>query len=370
MSCTLCLDSPEVPTKKSHPKVVYQLDPLGDPRWEELLKRHSDASVFHSTAWLKALSQTYGYEPVVYTTSPPTEDLENGLVFCRIKSWLTGRRLVSLPFSDHCEPLVDEGDDLETFAAALEKEIRRERWRYIELRPLKSLEFAAALRQTTVTYHFHQLDLRPDIDTIFRNFHKDSTQRKIRRANREGLKYEEGTTEALLDSFYRLLKMTRRRHKLPPQPREWFSNLVNCFGETLKIRIALKDGRPVAGMLTLRYKDTLVYKYGCSDSEYNNLGGVHLLLWRSIQEAKNSGLQFFDLGRTDADQTGLVTFKNRWGAARSRLAYSRYAASGDSAHVFDLYTSKWKSSAAKRVLACLQPSVVSIVGRILYKHVG
>ena len=37
--------------------------------------------------------------------SPPDEPLENGFLFCRVESWLTGRRLVSLPFSDHCEPL-------------------------------------------------------------------------------------------------------------------------------------------------------------------------------------------------------------------------------------------------------------------------
>src|SRR6185369_4897333 len=87
--------------------MVYQIDPLRDPRWPEFVNRHRDASVFHSRPWLQAVQRTYGYTPVVYTTSAPTEALSNGIVLCRISSWLTGRRMVSVPFSDHCEPLVD-----------------------------------------------------------------------------------------------------------------------------------------------------------------------------------------------------------------------------------------------------------------------
>src|ERR1700719_16804 len=89
----------------------YQLDPTQDLRWAELVRRHPKASAFHAVAWLQALRRTYGYEPVVFTTSPPTGELKNGLVFCCINSWLTGRRLVSLPFSDHCEPLCDSAED-------------------------------------------------------------------------------------------------------------------------------------------------------------------------------------------------------------------------------------------------------------------
>ena len=86
--------------------VCYEIDPLRDERWASLVESHPHASVFHSNNWLKALRSVYGYEPVVMTTCPPGARLTNGLVFCRVNSWLTGRRLVSLPFSDHCEPLI------------------------------------------------------------------------------------------------------------------------------------------------------------------------------------------------------------------------------------------------------------------------
>ncbi|HXN24754.1 MAG TPA: GNAT family N-acetyltransferase [Candidatus Dormibacteraeota bacterium] len=344
---------------------LYKIDPLKDQRWTNFLERHSGASVFHTFAWLEALHKAYGYEPIVYTTAAPGADLQNGLVFCQIDSPITGRRLVSLPFSDHCDPLVDNPADLQDLLTALRGQSAEQNWRYIEIRPLHPLNLTAALFQTTETHCFHQLDITPALDTIFRNFHKDSIQRKIRRAEREGLTEEEGRSSSLLDSFYRLQLLTRRRHRLPPQPRKWFQNLVECFGERLKIRVAFKNKQPIASILTLSYKDTLVYKYGCSDARFNNLGGMHFLFWRSIQDGKQSRLETFDLGRSESDNSGLITFKDRWGAKRSTLTYARSPAG-----LSQPLTLGWKLKIAKRILAHAPDSVLSMVGNLLYKHIG
>ncbi len=370
MSDTLCLTSVEELIGTCVAKHLYQIDPLRDCRWAGFLERHPRASVFHTKEWLESLRLTYGYKPIAYTTSAPNQGLDNAVVFCSVDSWLTGRRLVSLPFSDHCEPLIDTADALGLFDEFLQQETGRNAWRYIEMRPLRPVNFATALHQSTVTYTFHQLDLGADLETIFRNFHKGSTQRKIRRAERDHLQYEEGSSAPLLEAFYQLFSLTRRRHSIPPQPRQWFRNLMNCFGDALKIRVARKDGRPIAGMMMLRHKDTLVYKYGCSDSRFNSLGGMHLLFWRSIQDAKNSGLRFLDFGRTDAGQTGLSTFKSRWGASSSVLTYRRYTASGATTHIFDPPATNWKSRIAKQIFARSHPRILSAMGNLLYKHIG
>jgi CelD/BcsL family acetyltransferase involved in cellulose biosynthesis len=91
---------------------IYELNPLGDPRWAAFIDRHPRASVFHTPGWLEALYSTYGYKPIAVTTTPQGAELTNGMVFCDVRSWLTGRRLVSLPFSDHCDPLIEETKQL------------------------------------------------------------------------------------------------------------------------------------------------------------------------------------------------------------------------------------------------------------------
>jgi Acetyltransferase (GNAT) domain len=351
-------------------RAVYELRPLEDPRWDTLLQRHPSASVFHSRPWLEALRRTYCYESFAYTTSPPGEPLCDGHVFCRVESWLTGRRLVSLPFSDHCEPLVKETEDLCVFVRKLQEEARTGRWRYIEMRPLESLGLVTPLRHASAKYTLHRVDLRPDLPTLFRSFHKNSIQRKIKRAEREGLIYQEGTTESILEAFYHLLTVTRRRHGVPPQPKVWFRNLIECFGSALQISVASKGRRPVAAMLTLRYKNTLVYKYGGSELQFNNLGSMHCLYWKAIQRAKALGLEVFDLGRTDADQSGLIMFKSRWGATLSNLTYFRFAPSSDPMHWFESRGPTWKTRVAKTIVAHSPTALLPGLGNRLYRHIG
>lgn len=352
----------------ARPAEAHQLDPLRDPRWPAFVDKHPESSVFHSRPWLEALRRTYGFQPVVYTASPPGVALENGLVLCRVKSWITGRRLVSLPFSDHCEPLVDGAADTRILTNALEETLRKERLRYVEVRARLPLGGATACLSTR-TYSFHELDLRPDLDTLFANFHKSSTQRKIMRAEREGLIYECGRSPALLDAFLDLLLQTRRRHCLPPQPRIWFRHLVDCLGASLQLRVAFQARQPAAAILTIRHKDTLVYKYGCSDTSLNHLGGTQLLFWRSIQEAKHEGLRVFDLGRSDCDNPGLITFKDRLGARRSTLTYLRFSPSLDSG-AFNHAGPGWLGGMANRLVPHLPDRVLWLAGSVLYRHIA
>jgi CelD/BcsL family acetyltransferase involved in cellulose biosynthesis len=344
---------------------VHQIDPLEDPRWPHFLLEHRSSCVFHTPAWLEALRRTYGYGPFVLTTCPPGRDLTNGLVFCRINSRLTGRRIVSLPFSDHCEPLVDGPNAIEQLLCPLEALLEKENLKYIEIRPASARLEGEPDFGKAKGFWFHKIDLRPSLDQLFRSFHRDCIQRKVRRAEREALSYETGRSELLLQQFYHLLLLTRRRQQLPPHPLNWFRNLVGCLGNRIKIRVVSKDGRPVASILTLQYKDVLVYKYGCSDASFNQFGGMQLLFWRTIQEAKYQGVREFDLGRSDYDTPGLVTFKDRWGSTRSELTYWRYPA-----HLVENRRPRWSMRLGRLVLGHVPNGLLSAAGQLLYKHVG
>jgi hypothetical protein len=347
--------------------LVNTLDPLRDPTWPEFLQRHPRASVFHSPPWLNALRRTYDYEPVAFTTAVAGERLTNGLLFCRIHDWLTGRRVVSLPFSDHCEPLVDTPEELGALLSHLETQGSLEKWKYFELRPLLPHDFDGKPKLTVKSqeFIFHTLDLRPGLSEIFNSFHKNCIQRKIRKAEREGVICEEGRSEGLLAKFYRLLLLTRRRHQLPPQPLRWFRNLIDCFGRDLTIRIASKDGRPIASIITLNYKKSLVYKYGCSDEKFHNLGGMPLLFWLAVQDGKRLGATDFDLGRSDLSNPGLTAFKDRLGAIRSNLCYFRVGS-----QMSLRPNSDWKARFVRGSFAYMPDSVMKIAGHLLYRHVG
>lgn len=347
---------------------THKVDPLTDPRWASFLQRHPDASIFHTPAWLEALVHTYGYRPFVLTTAAPGEELRDGILLCRIHSWITGSRIVSAPFSDHCQPLVDNPDTLGILLSSLRNESEREKVKYVEVRPLfsegsyfESDTFFAKSEE----FYIHRLSLKSDRESLFHNFHKSCVQRKIQRGEREGLAYEEGRSEAILKTFYELLLLTRRRHRLPPQPLVWFQNLIFSLGDQLSIRIAYKEGQPVASILTLAHDKSVVYKYGCSDERFHNLGGMPYLFWRAIQDAKASGAQEFDFGRSSLNNPGLVSFKDNWGGIRTKLTYYRYPIGNSEVGREHLHL-----RAAKKVFSLLPDFCLTTAGRLLYRHIG
>jgi hypothetical protein len=350
-------------TECSEP-TVYEIDPLCDSRWARLVESHPRSSVFHTTKWLTALKAVYGYEPVAMTTSPPEAKLTNGLVFCRIKSWLTGRRFVSLPFSDHCETLVDSSDELDVMLLQMRRDQERWKSQYIEIRPLSYRPGSHTGLEKSLTYQFHRLDLRRSTEELFHDFHKDCIQRKIRRAEREGLKYESGNSEKLVQKFYRLMVTTRRRQYLPPQPSAWFRGLVAAFGDDIKIRVASKGDLPVASILTLSHKKRVVYKYGGSIASLNKFGGMAFLFWKTIQEAKDEGLEEFDLGRSNNDNAGLIAFKEHWRAAATTLGYWRYPL------IFRGPRSAWRQTLLRRFVQSAPDFALEAAGTLLYRHIG
>ena len=122
---------------------------------------------------------------------------------------------------------------------------------------------------------------------------------------------------------------------------------------------------PVAGILTLTFKQSMVYKYGGSDAAYHPLGAMPFLFWRAIQAAKALGVEELDLGRSDLDQPGLIAFKEHLGGVRSELAYytrperrTRALGRGPAARL------------AGMAVRHLPDAVLDLSGRLLYRHLG
>jgi lipid II:glycine glycyltransferase (peptidoglycan interpeptide bridge formation enzyme) len=145
----------------------------------------------------------------------------------------------------------------------------------------------------------------------------------------------------------------------------WFRNLIACLGERVKIRLAYHEGQPAASILTIRYKSTMTYKYGCSDLRFHRLGPMQLLMWKAIEEAKEEGLLEFDMGRTEWSNEGLLIFKDRWGCARSTLLYYRHPAPQAPHRI-----ANFPIRIAKQVIGWAPDSFLSSAGNILYRHIG
>lgn len=347
---------------------LYQIDPTKDVRWADLVNRHPRASVFHTSAWLQALRHTYGYEPVVFTTSPPTTELQNGLVFCRVKSWLTGRRLISLPFSDHCEPLCDASKDLTFIVRYLQTSVERERWKYLEVRgasynPGETGEINVDTSSPIDLSHV--IDLSAPINDIFQRLDGDRVSQNIERADGGGLIEKTGRSDDLLRDFYDLFVATRRRHREPPIPYTWFRNLIRCQGEAVEIRMAYERTTPISAIVTLHFKDTVYYKYECADSQFNRLGATQWILCRAISAAKAHGATKFDMGRSEENYTGLLAFKSQSVPQPKRISYWTYPDQRSRPS-----TTAWKWIVGNRLFSYMPSRLLTLTGRLVYRHIA
>ena len=342
---------------------INKINPLEDVRWANFLEEHTQATIFHSPEWLRALQRTYGYSPRALTTCSSGERLTNALVFCRVQSCLTGRRLVSLPFSDHCAPLFQNEAELDSLLSGLKHRLDKGAGEYLEIRSAVGPSGVAEGMSDSATFCMHRLDLRPSLKELFHNLHESCIRRKIAKAQKVGMTYEEGGSEELLVKFYQLMILTRRRQHLLPQPLSWFRNLTECLGDRVKIRLACYQGELAGAIITIRYKSTMVYKYGCSDSRFHRLGPMQLLMWKTIEEAKEASLLELDMGRSDWDNSGLLSYKDRWGCSRSTLTYARYPAPqpGDKSISFQV---------PKPVFQFAPSALLSLAGGMLYRHIG
>jgi Acetyltransferase (GNAT) domain len=247
----------------------------------------------------------------------------------------------------------------------VEGQAQRGGLRYVELRPLSTATGAPPGCIPFRAFAFHRIDLAPSIADLFGSLHKNCLQRKVRRAEREELTYECGNSQSLLEEFYRLFVMTRRRHRLPPPPMRWLRSVSEHLGDALELRLARKDGIAVAGMLTLTHKNTIVYKYGGSDSRFHQTGAVQMVFWRMLVEAKQRGLRQVDLGRCEPDNQRLLTYKERLGSRVGALTYWRYPLTSPG---FD--PQRWLLGVAKFVFASLPDALRIGMGSFLYRHVA
>jgi lipid II:glycine glycyltransferase (peptidoglycan interpeptide bridge formation enzyme) len=137
------------------------------------------------------------------------------------------------------------------------------------------------------------------------------------------------------------------------------------MGDNIEIRLARKHGVPIAAILTLKHRASVIYKYGCSNDKFRHLGAMPFLFWRLIEDSKTLGLETIDFGRSELDNNGLITFKDRFGATRKLLTYYRYSVAEK-----DGITTEWGLRAMRQIFSVLPDAVLSMAGRVLYRHIG
>jgi lipid II:glycine glycyltransferase (peptidoglycan interpeptide bridge formation enzyme) len=170
------------------------------------------------------------------------------------------------------------------------------------------------------------LHLRPDIETLWNQI-DDSAHRAIRKSQRAGIHVRSAQSEEELRAFFEMhLKVRKNKYGLLAQPFAFFRNIWRRFMDEQQgfLLLALNGDTIVAGDLFLEWKETLYYKFNASLIENLACRPNDLLIWEAMQCAKRRGFTSLDLGLSDWDQTVLVRYKRKFGAAEKTISFLRH----------------------------------------------
>lgn len=343
-------------------RLLRHVAALEGSEWDARLGQFADATVFHGTAWLRALHSAYGFEPCCHVSRRQGADVAV-LPLVEVNSWLTGRRGVSLPFTDECPALAVDADALRRTFADVCAYGRSRHWRYVEIRG-DGQHLGAT---PSLGFLGHRLTLTRDAAKLFERF-SSATRRAVRRAELSGVEIDFGSSMSAMQEFYALVCRTRRRQGLPPAPYRFLEAvrthlLIPGHGCLVLARHA---GAVVAGAVYLHGGTRAIYKYGASDERYQHVRANNLVMWRAIQRYADLGFTTFDFGRTSLGNAGLRNFKLGWATTEYPITYCKFDLRAGRFVTDEDRSSGWHT----RVFRAMPPLLSRAIGAALYKHIA
>ena len=322
---------------------IVEIDPLEDERWEALAASSPFGSLFHSCAWIEVIRRTYGFPTRAVVTESSDGSLGAGVAYVPLSD-PRGRRIVSLPFSDFCDPLVE---DSETWRRLVDKLL-------LDRIPttFRAVHNATIESDPRFTQYgdarWHGIDLSRPLDDIWKAI---GARNDIRKARREGVHVEVAADKSGLREFFDLhLAVRLRKHRQLAQPFAFFEAIWDSFltrGQGFLL-LARLNGRAIAGVLYLRYRNTIYYKFNASDANYLYARPNDLLTWEGLIRAKEVGCTQLDFGLSEAGHRGLLGYKRKFATEEKPIRLMRHTPPG------------WKVSDEHRQFAELLTSLTEL----------
>lgn len=284
-----------------------------------------------------------------------------------VNSWLTGRRGVSLPFTDYCEPSADSETSLGEVLQEVAVFARHRGWNYIESRGRAGLATLFPDARPSLSFYTHELDLRPGADAIFQTF-ENSFRRAIRKAEKSGVTVEFSSDPDAIRDYYALHCRTRQQHGLPPQPFRFFQNIQEfVLGRNMgTVASARFEGRIVGSAIFFKFGTEAIFKFGASDKAFQSLRANNLIMWAAIRWCIQQGAHALQFGRTSLSNEGLRHFKLGWGTKEARIDYYKYDFRKQAYATENDNTMGWHT----RVFQRLPIFLSRWAGAALYKHIA
>jgi hypothetical protein len=340
--------------------------------WDSRLSSSSGGWISNTTQWRDCLEQSFPQMKCIPLLIGNDSEAPTQIALYKISSMIKGTRYVNSPYSSISSIVCDSPGHISELIGYFDS-LRKDHGQKIRIEMYSSKKHELLEQcgrfQLTRNYMHHFLDLQKDSSKIFDSFHLDCVKRSIKKSEKSKFKLRRADQLSDVNDFYRLYCITRKNLGLPPMPLVFFQKLfTNLFprGE-LDIYFTLLDNKSVAGLLLLKYKDTVLVEFAGDDFSHRKLFPNHFVYWNCIQLAQKQGYKRFSFGRTHKLNMGLLQFKRRWGTQEEYM--SIYSYPKESA-----CDSTKEDTMAYRLVNKIAPKMpmplFRLMGTILYRYAG
>jgi FemAB-related protein (PEP-CTERM system-associated) len=294
--------------------VVKPFDSAAIEPWDKFVLKQPGASFFHQTGWKRVIEKTFGYKAKYFycerdgrlTGIAPLFDFSN---------WLVGHCLISTPLAAYGGIVAEDAASEQALLDHLIGMARSAKVEYLELRQREGSPHDGFLANRLYVTFTAPLAVDPQVN--LKRLPKD-TRYMIRKAEKGGLKIVFG--EGKMDVFYDLFAQSVKRLGTPAFPSALFRNCLAEFPSQTQLAIVYDSSRPVAGVLSFFFRDTILPYYAGATESATRLAANNFMYWQLIKWAGEHGYHTFDFGRSKKG-TGSYAFKSQWSMTIESLNY-------------------------------------------------
>lgn len=314
VSKPVCSNGSATAVAEPAPVRIRTYDAGMSSQWDAFVRNEPSASFFHLGGWMAVMERTFGYR-VCAVYSERDGRITGVLPLFLVKNWVTGPCLISTPFAVYGGIAAADSESFALLLDHAKKMARDQNVQYLELRNREGEtqpQFHPSSRHVTFTCELHA-----DPEVNMKRLPRD-TRYMIRKATKLGLTARHDIDQ--LDQFYDLFAINLRKHGTPALPKQLLVNLVEEFGEEMDLLMVYSEGKPVSGVLTFLFGNTVLPYYSGAAPEAPRLAANNFLYWELMRWAAERGYRYFDFGRSKTG-TGAYLFKTQWNMKIAPLPY-------------------------------------------------
>lgn len=301
--------------------------PLDDAAgWDAYVAKHAQATPFHSRAWCQAITQATGHKCHLLAARDAGGAIVGLLPLHHVRSPLFGQALVASGFAVDGGLLANSDAAARALADAAVALARSLGIPSVELRggPLPA---GAGWHREEGVYAGFARDLAADDDAELLAIPRKQ-RAEVRKVLESGLTVSTGRSGSDRRDHYRIYATSVRNLGTPVFPKRLFDAVLDAFGEDADI-LTVRDGdRPVASVLSLYWRGTVMPYWGGGIADARRLRANELMYFALMRHARAKGCTRFDFGRSKTG-TGPFAYKKNWGFEPQPLVYARWLAPGE-----------------------------------------